>query len=155
MFISGSEWSLKSCLLPLGWRGWPLETMLGSVQGGWAWLYPTDRKERRDIQKGLKQPRRDTSRSRAKTKRHTFYRHYNSYQSPDLSESGTFALRLVQLVNPRHPMFRGQRDLVYQLFQFLSREIRNRGLSVLSEADPWVPMGSNSISLKLDAELCL
>lgn len=98
MFISGSEWSLKSCLLPLGWRGRPLETMLGSVQGGWAWLYPTDRKERRDVQKGLKQPRRDTSRSRAKTKRHTFYRHDNSYRSPDLSESGTFALRLVQLI---------------------------------------------------------
>lgn len=38
IFISGSEWSLKSRLLLLGWRGRLLEMMLGSVQGGWAWL---------------------------------------------------------------------------------------------------------------------
>lgn len=46
VFISGSEWSLQSRLLPLGWRGRPLEMMPGSVQGGWAWLYPTERTER-------------------------------------------------------------------------------------------------------------
>ena len=61
---------MKSRLLPLGWRGLPLEMMQGSVQGGWAWLCPTDRKERRDIQKGLTQLHPDTFWSHAKTKRH-------------------------------------------------------------------------------------
>lgn len=67
MFISGGEWGLKSRLLPLGWHGQPLETMLGSVQGGWAWL-----QKRRDIQKGLKQLNPDTSRLHTKTKKHSF-----------------------------------------------------------------------------------
>ena len=61
---------MKSRLLPLGWCGLPLEMMQGSVQGGWAWLCPTDRKERRDIQKGLTQLHPDTFWSHAKTKRH-------------------------------------------------------------------------------------
>lgn len=40
----------------------------------------------------------------------------NSYQSPDFSEDRRFALLLAQLANPSHPIFRGQRELIYQLF---------------------------------------
>lgn len=110
ILISGSEWSLKSHLLPLGWRGRPWETTPGSVQGGWASLYPTNRKERTDIQKGLQKPHPDTYRSHAKTRRHHPYQHGHA-QPPDLSEHRRLALLLVQLANPGHLMCSEQREL--------------------------------------------
>lgn len=44
-FTSGSEWSLKIHLLP-GRHGRLLEMMQDSVLGGWAWLYPRERREK-------------------------------------------------------------------------------------------------------------
>lgn len=53
IFISGSEWSLKSRLLPLGWRAQLLERMPGSVQGGWAWLDPTTERREETFRKDV------------------------------------------------------------------------------------------------------
>lgn len=95
VFISGSERSLKSHLLPLGWRGRLLEMMPGSVQGGWAWLYPTERTARSD---GRKWPYPQDHGSRVKTKTHGFY-HYNPHQDQTFLKSGCLLSRQKSLLN--------------------------------------------------------
>lgn len=107
VFISGSEQSSKSRLLPLGWRGQPLEMTPGSVRGGWAWL---DRTERTEGSDGLERPSPGAPRSAACGNPTP-----DSHGPPGLCDNRPFALPTVPSADPAPPAMGGHGELLHQL----------------------------------------